>query len=117
MPSVRFGANNGGSLAASQVVANLMAGSQFEFMQRVTRIQIYAVQDAADLVTMEVFFGQELELPPSLIAEAAAGIGPIVPDNLILDDIAAPNDRLVIRLVETGAIPGITRTVVVLTPL
>ena len=88
-------------------------------MGRPTRIQIYGTQDPADLATMEVFFGQELELSPSLIPFALnAGQGPLVPDDLLLDDVAAPGDRLVIRLVETGAAnPAVTRVLVVLPPL
>lgn len=114
MPSVRFV----NTLAANEVVPNIMAGSQFEFLGRPTRVQIYSLAEAGDALDIEVFFGQELELATSALnVGAAAGLGPIVPDDLILDDVGAPGDRLTIRLVETAAAVGIARTMVVLTPV
>lgn len=114
MPTVRF-AN---TLAANEVVANIMAGSQFEFLGRPTRVQVYSLAEFGDALDMEIFFGQELELATSALnVGAAAGLGPIVPDDLILDDVGAPGDRLTLRLVETGGVVGVARTMVVLTPV
>jgi len=115
MPTVRF-AN---TLGANEVVANIMAGSQFEFLGRPTRVQVYSLAEAGDAMDMEIFFGQELELATSALnVGAAAGLGPIVPDDLILDDVGAPGDRLTLRLVETaGVAASIARTMVVLTPI
>lgn len=107
------------TLGANETNNNIMAGSQFEFPGRVTRVQIYALAEAGDAVSAEVFFGQELQLATSpLNVGAAAGAGPIVPDDLIVDDVAAPGDRLVIGMTETAAAAGtIVRTMVVLTPI
>jgi len=106
------------TLAANQTVANIMAGSQFEFPGRPTRIQVYSLAEAGDAVSIEVFFGQELQLATSpLNVGAAAGAGPVVPDDLVVDDIAAPGDRIVIGVTETAAAVGIVRTMVVLTPV
>lgn len=113
MPSARFS----NTLAANEVVANIMAGSQFEFLARPSRVQIYSVADLADLVSIEVFFGQELQLSQSPLNQVTVATGPDVPDALIVDDIAAPSDRITIRLTETGGIAGITRTLVVITPV
>lgn len=107
------------TLTANQVVANIMAGSQFEFVQRPTRVQVYSLAEAGDTVDMQVFFGQELQMALSRLGVgAAAGAGPVVPDDLLIDDIAAPLDRLTIGVNEaTGLAAGIVRTRVVLTPV
>lgn len=115
MPTIPFRV----TVAIGATVQNAIAGSQFEFIRAPSRVQIYATQDPADLAEIEVFFGQEIEHPPGLISEAAAPArGPVIPDDLIVDDIAAPNDRLVIRLVETGgAATAIVRGLVKVTPI
>lgn len=99
-------------------VANVLAGSQFEFLARPSIVQVFNVQDAADLAEIEVFFGQELQLPQSPCTQVVAGMGPNVPDDEIVNDIGAPGDRIVVRLVETGSIATATvRTMVKITPL
>jgi len=107
------------TMAGNEVVQNVLAGSQFEFVGVPTQIQIYAVTDPADGVDMEVFFGQELEMTPSRADVApAAATGPIVPDNLLLDDIAMPGDRVTVRLTEAlGLAATIIRTLVKFTPV
>lgn len=116
MPSQRFNT----TVAAGTTVANIMAGSQFEFMGRPARVQVYQVGDpaAAGPYNSEVFFGQELELADGPGPIGVAAIGPTIPDDLVLDDVAAPGDRLIIRLTETGgAANAIVRTLVVITPI
>jgi hypothetical protein len=99
-------------------VPNVLAGSQFEFLARPSIVQVFCVQDAGDFGEIEVFFGQELQLPGSPITQTTAGEGPRVPDDEIVNDIGAPGDRLVVRLVETGgAATAIVRTMVKITPL
>ena len=114
MPSVKFST----TLGANEVNQNIMAGSQFEFPGRPTRVQIYSIADTADVVSIEVFFGQELQLSSSTLSTRGATLGPIVPDDLLVDDIAAPGDRITIRQTELAAAAGtLTRTLVVLTPV
>lgn len=114
MPTAKFTT----VLGANEVNQNVMAGSQFEFMGRPTRIQIYAIADTGDVVDIEVFFGQELQMAPAQLGTLAATTGPIVPDDLLVDDIAAPGDRITIRLTETAAVAATNvRTLVVLTPV
>lgn len=100
-------------------VANVLAGSQFEFLARPSVVQVFAAQDPADLGEIEVFFGQELQLPQSPIQYAqAAGEGPLVPQDELVNDIGAPGDRLVVRLVETGGVnTAVTRVMVKISPL
>lgn len=99
-------------------IANVLAGSQFEFLARPSVVQVFAVQDLGDLAEIEVFFGQELQLPQNPVKQFTAGFGPNVPDHEMVNDIGAPGDRLVVRLVETGGIATATvRTMVKITPL
>jgi len=113
VPTARF-AN---TLLANAVVENVIAGSQFEFIGRPSRVQIYSAADLADTVNVEVFFGQELQATPAPAPRTADGTGPVVPDDLIVDDIAAPGDRLVIRLTETAGLAADIRTMIVITPV
>lgn len=114
MPTIPFSI----TVAAGATVANALAGSQFEFLARPSRVQIYLTQDPADLGEAEVFFGQEIEATAAPIRIAlGAGEGPIIPDDLLVDDIGAPGDRLVVRLTETGAaLPAVIRGLVKITP-
>jgi len=114
MPSQRFST----ALIANQVVQNILAGSQFEFVGVPSRIQVYTVGSVLNAVSMEITFGQELQIPASNIpTEPAAGLGPNVPDDLLLDDFAAPGDRIVIRVTEIAGGVAAARTLVVITPV
>lgn len=115
MPTFR----NTVQIAAGATIPNIMAGSQFEFLGRATRVRVYITADGAGIGQAEVFFGQELEMNQSQVPDAvAAGQGPIIPDNLVVDDVGAPGDRIVVRLSETGGAAVVNvRTLVDLTPL
>lgn len=115
MPTIR----SSDVVAIGGTVANVLAGSQFEFLARPSIVQVFITQDPGDFGEVEVFFGQELQSPQAPITEAAAALrGPIVPDDEIVNDIGAPGDRLVVRLVETGgAATAVVRTMVKITPL
>ena len=109
-------------VVAGATVQNLMAGSQFEFPGRPPRVQVYQVRDpagAAGIPESTIFFGQELELASSQLSDGPGNAqAPRVPDNQVIDDIAAGGDRLVLRLQETGGAAATTvRTLVVLTPV
>lgn len=110
MPSIRERT----VLAAGGQTVNMLAGNQFEFIRAPSRVQVFGIQDstgAAGVGELEVFFGQELELPqarPNLLA-----FGPTIPNDLLLDDFAAPGDRLVVRATETGGALGATLAVLV----
>lgn len=101
MPTIPFSV----TVPIGGVIQNALAGSQFEFLARPSRVQVFLTQDPADLAEAEIFFGQEIEAPSAPITEAtAAGQGPIVPDDLLVDDFGAPGDRLIVRLTETGGV-------------
>lgn len=115
MPTIR----NVTVLAAGAVNANVLTGSQFEFLGAPSRIQVYAIDDsngAGGVGEVEIFFGQELEFSQSPVNIKAAG--PDVPDDLLIDDFGAGGDRLVVRVTETGGTLGATvNTLVKITPI
>ncbi len=115
MPTIR----NVTLLAAGGTNPNVLQGSQFEFLGTPSRVQVYAIDDSGGLGgvgEVEVFFGQELQFaqsPPNIRAA-----GPTVPDDLLVDDIGAAGDRLVVRVTETGGALGATvNTLVKITPI
>jgi len=115
MPTIRRRA----VLTAGGVNANLLAGSQFEFLQTDSQVQVYAIQDSTGLAgvgEVEVFFGQEIEFVQDRVNLAA--LGPVIPNDLIVDDIGADRDRLIVRATETGGALGATVVALVkITPL
>ena len=116
MPTIR----NTTTVAAGLVNGNILQGSQFEFLGAPSRIQIYAQEDttgANGVAELEVFFGQELELAQTRI-NGRDGNDVRVPDDLLLDDIGAAGDRLVLRATETGGVnAAVFVTQVKITPI
>lgn len=118
MPTIR----NVTALAAGAQNANVLQGSQFEFLGAISRIQVYAINDTVapavggGVAEVEIFFGQELQFTQSQVNSKAAG--PDVPDDLLIDDFGALGDRLVVRVSETGgALDVIINTLVKITPV
>jgi len=115
MPTIR----NVTVLAAGAQNANVLQGSQFEFLGTPSRIQVYAIDDsggAGGTGEVEIFFGQELQFTQSPVNIKAAG--PDVPDDLLIDDFGAAGDRLVVRISETRGANGATvNTLVKITPI
>jgi len=117
MPTIRTRT----ALGIGGVNANVLTGSQFEFLGVPSRIQVYGIQDlagGAGVVEIEVFFGQELQLTQTRMNQLATATGPTIPDDLLIDDFGAGGDRLVVRLTETGgAAVGVGITLVKITPI
>jgi len=121
MPTIRFQEN----ILAGGTVANALAGNQFEFLGAPSVVQVFAINDISPgaglfgVSELEVFFGQEIQLPQSVLGDNAnAGEFPKVPDDELVNDVGAPGDRLVIRLTETGgALAVIVNGMVKITPI
>ncbi len=95
-------------MPASSTVANLFAGSAFEFIGRPSRVIIAATIEVAGLsnVTATIQYGPEVQLEEGVInVEALAGRGPLWGDDVIVDDMAAPGDRLVFRATNAVGAP------------
>lgn len=109
MPTIRTRT----ALAAGGVNGNVLAGNQFEFLGGPARVRVAALQTAGTGVgEVEVFFGQEIQLPQAPIGVNAGGRLQ-TPDDYIVDDFGAGGDRLVVRLAETGGLAGATIDVLV----
>ncbi len=116
MPTIR----NVTTVLAGIVNPNVLAGSQFEFLGAPSRVQVYGQEDTTGVngvAEVEIFFGQELELASTRI-NGRDGVDVRVPDDLLIDDIGAAGDRLVVRLAETGGVnPSVFVTLVKITPI
>ncbi len=89
------------------VVANAFAGSAFEFLGRNARVTIAATTALAAVgeVTATIQYGAEVQLEEGAIngERDGVGTGPRMPDDILVDDVGAAGDRLVMRLTSTGA--------------
>lgn len=87
------------SLAAGASSANLISGSAFEFA-RTREIISIGVAATATGTFIGLTVGSDLVLedtPPVVIAAATNGGFPLVPDQMLYNDVANPGDRIVIR--------------------
>lgn len=108
------------SVPIGGVVANAFAGSAFEFIGRASRVTIASTVIAAGAseVTATIQFGPEVQLEEGVISsERVVAAGPQMPDDVVVDDVAAPGDRLVMRLTNTGAGARDVRTKVRIIPV
>jgi len=107
------------TLAAGGQVANMLAGSPFEFVPRDSKVAIGLASDGFDvLLQATVTFGSELEIQNAVIAqETGGGVGPRIPDNIIVDDVAEAGDRLVIELNNAGLAVRVVTAIVRILPI
>jgi len=94
------------NVPAGGTLANAFAGSAFEFIGRPSRVAIAqtVIAAGASAVTSTIQFGPEVQLEEGQVnSERGVAFGPQMPDDLVVDDVAAAGDRLVNRLTSTGA--------------
>lgn len=116
MPTIR----DSRAIATNAQVANILTGSQFEFMRVPSAITIYAAQDGGLTapVFMDVSFGNAIEGDSVALPEVADDqSGPNVNQHQLIAGVAAAGDRLVIRMRNTSATTANVRTLVKITPL
>jgi len=95
---------------AAGVVANVFAGSAFEFINRPSRVAIAMATTVTDTAVATIQFGPEVQLEEGILPiEALAGRGPLLPDDILVDDVAAGGDRLVGRVTANAACTVKTR--------
>lgn len=90
------------SVALSSVNDNVLTGSQFEYLPFNAALEFGLNGDAngADM-RVDVFSGQDILMENSPLNTRA--VMPIVPDDYILNDVAAAGERLKIRVRNTSA--------------
>lgn len=108
------------ALAASAVVENILAGSEFEFTGVPAVVAVAAVFDTATtgVVEMDVQFGQEVQASRASLPLAATALtGPRIPDDNIVKGVVPGGDRIIVRLRETAAAAAVARVSVEITPI
>ena len=99
------------ALAAGAVVANIMTGSEFERLPAPARIRV-AVSASLGDASVDVSFGNVIQgTSVNCPLEPGAGRGPIIPDDLLIDDMADAGDLILVRL-RVGAAATDIRTIV-----
>jgi len=102
---------------------NILAGNPNEFIGgRPAVVSVSAVRDTggnAGVGDIEILFGQrQIYAAAPLGNSSADGRGPLDPEDQIARDVAAPGDRITVRVTETGGAATLTaRTRVDITPL
>lgn len=99
-------------LAAGAVVANIMTGSEFERLPAPARVRVAMASDAVDVVADVSFGNVIIGSGISAPLEPAAGVGPRLPDELLVDDNADQGDLILVRLRSGVAVATEVRTLV-----
>jgi len=90
------------NLAAGAVNDNVLAGSQFEFVGAIPQVVEFAVTAATGAnVVVDAYSGSDVIAESMRVKPTNAY--PTYPDDYIGQDIAAPGDRLKIRVRNQGA--------------
>jgi len=110
------------TVPAAGTTANALAGSPFEFVGQDSKVAIALVEElaigAAGEVTANIHFGAELQLQSgAIMLERVDGIGALIPDNVVVDDVARAGDRLVIELVNSNVAARDVRGIVRILPI
>lgn len=89
------------NLAAGAANNNVLAGSAFEFVKRPSRVRFYVVGNAAGDPRATIQSGSDVLMEESPVSRANRV--PVVPDDLTVEDVAMPGDRLKLAIRNTGA--------------
>lgn len=101
------------ALGANAVVANILAGTDFEYPTGVSQVTVAAATGAGQAVNLRIQFGSRLVTDGMRCPiEATAGNGPVIPDNVLASAIVEPTERIQVGLTETAGAVGPTTTIV-----
>lgn len=89
------------SIGPATSVANVLAGSVYEYLPRNAIVEFGLVDDANGDVRVTVQSGADVLLEESPVS--IANRFPVYPDDFVLEDVAAAGERLVIRARNTDA--------------
>lgn len=102
------------SVAANAVVANVLTGSQFEFMPFDGAVEFGLVAAATGMNASVTSGTDVLQQDQEVSAQNRL---PIYPDDFLLTDVAAAGERLVVALRNTTGAAIVAFTVVKITPI
>lgn len=102
------------TIAANDVVDNILSGSSFEFLRSNAVVSIGLTGSGSGLVA-NIQSGADiiLEESPLLVKTSM----PTIPDDMYYNDVGVQGDRLVIRVRNTSGAALIVRNVTQVTPL
>lgn len=103
------------SIGIGATNANVLSGSIAEFMREPSLLEIGLVDDTQGELRVTVTSGSDVLLEESPVSRAARV--PVYPDDFLLRDGAAPGDRLVLKVRNTGAAARNLYWAVRITPL
>jgi len=111
MPSVK-GTN---TLAAAGDVVNVMAGSQYEYLNFPALVQIALLANPGDTPTALITTGSDVLLVNGALDEKATTL-PITTEDIQFTDTVLPGERIVIQVTASAA-ADVVRHLVNITPL
>lgn len=113
MPTLRFV----NTLAAAETVANLLAGSKFEYLPVPAAISVFSCA-AVDGVDMECSTGNVVETDSLELPRRAANTGPLTNEDRVAAFVGSPGDRLQVKLFNrAGGAGAVVRTLIEIRPL
>lgn len=89
------------SQAAGAITDNLVSGQNVEFLERPSRVRVWATAEAAQETRLQIMIGGKLVMVEAPISGQARM--PIDPDDKVYDDIHMAGERVILRGRNTGA--------------
>ncbi len=116
MPNFSFNV----AVGVGATVANALAGSPFEFVGSDSKVAVALAVEigGVNTSTSTITFGAELQLQNgSIAAERTVGAGALIPENVVVDDVARAGDRLVVELTNADVAIRRVRGIVRILPI
>jgi hypothetical protein len=101
---------------AANGTANPLSGSQYEYLPFPALVEIGVAADATG-VLMTVSSGPDILMEEGFTGVKAINVPPVYPDDYVLQDEAAPGDRLKVALRDTSGGARVVMTSVRITPM
>jgi hypothetical protein len=96
-------------------VDNALTGSAFEFARQNELVSMGLAKSGVGNVFVTITSGSDVILEESPVVTKAANAWPIIPDEMYYSDVAAPGDRLVVKLRSDGV--AVVNVITQITPL
>lgn len=106
-----FRANWAGT--ANTTLPNLLTGSKWETLRRVSAIKVYGCMDTATgTVQATLSVGNVVIAEDLILPNRAVGFGPLRNEDLLTKGVGRPHDLLQLKLQEVGGVNTPTRVLV-----